>query len=51
MGPVPDLICAWCSHPVTTPDFAVDQGRNLVWHVECFVKYLAHKDEIRGIKR
>ena len=23
----------------------------VVWHPECFVKYLAHKDEIQGIDR
>lgn len=43
-------LCAWCGKPVKPED---QQARRdeIHWHAECFVKHLAHVDEIRGIVR
>lgn len=42
-------LCAWCSQPVT--EMAKAWSNGLVWHPDCFVKLLAHKDELMGITR
>lgn len=47
--PLPPL-CAWCSKPVTGISHAW-QDDLVVWHPDCFVKFLAHKDELMGITR
>ena len=35
---------------ITVASFA-RRGDGVVWHPDCFVKHLAHTDEIKGIKR
>lgn len=53
-GGLEDLVtkelCVWCSKEVKPEDQQAKRG-DLVWHANCFVKYLAHCDEIRGITR
>lgn len=36
---------------MTVASYAYRQGDGTVWHPDCFVKHLAHTDEIRGITR
>ena len=36
---------------LTTACYAYRQSDGTVWHPECFVKHLAHTDEIKGITR
>jgi hypothetical protein len=44
-------LCAWCGKEVKPEDQRASRGDEVHWHAECFVKHLAHVDEIRGITR
>lgn len=47
-----EVLCAWCSKPVRPEEQRAERGDGMVWHADpCFVMFLAHKDEIRGINR
>jgi len=50
-----ETMCAWCSQPVKPEEQQAKagfiRGKVVLWHADCFVKYLAHKDELMGITR
>ena len=44
-------LCGWCGQLVADMEACAYRGDGVIWHAECFVKFLAYKDETQGIVR
>lgn len=45
------MMCAWCVKPIHPEAPYASRADGEVWHAECFLKYLAHQDDLAGIVR
>lgn len=46
-----ESLCGWCSRAIQPEDVNRARQGKIEWHADCFVKLLAHKDELDGIIR